>query len=197
MTYSLSRGAAGASISILCLVLAGCGQPGPAREAATESPSPSVTVSTPVFVAGEGTFATPEDADRTSADSTGEIMALMLHSWDTMTDNTQTAAAIRAVPLMNEEWAGYQVEPERNGAQGDWLKPSEHQAYSSPSVVAGAGDVAQDVAPDKAVRFYHVTWRWIGRDGVELPDTTMRSVTVYLERHDGLWVVVGHQSQDL
>lgn len=146
---------------------------------------------------GEGTFANAGDADRSDADSTAEVAALLLHSWDTLIDRTQTAAAVRAKDLMNEEWASHQVEPERNGAQGEWLKPSRHQAYSSPSVVPGAGDVAQEVAPDKAIRFYHVTWRWIARDGAELPDTSTHVVTLYLEKQDGLWSVAGHQIREL
>lgn len=149
------------------------------------------------LMAGAGTFATPEDADRTDVESTAEVAALMLHSWDTTTDTTQTAAAIRAIPLMSNEWAANQVEPERNGAQGEWLEPAKHQAYSEPSIVAAPGDVSEDVAPDQAIRTYDVNWRWISRDGTELPDTGRQIVTIYLEQHDGQWDVVFHQFQDM
>ncbi|MHA7284384.1 hypothetical protein [Arthrobacter sp. TMS2-4] len=148
-------------------------------------------------VIGNGTFTTPADADRTDVESTAEVAALMLHSWDTMTDMTQTAAAVRAIPLMSNEWAINQVEPERNGAQGEWLEPAEHQAYSAPSIVPAPGDVSQDVAEDKAIRAYDVTWRWISRDGTELTATGRQIVTIYLEKHDGRWDVVGHQYQDM
>ncbi|MHA7241386.1 hypothetical protein [Arthrobacter sp. TMS1-12-1] len=148
-------------------------------------------------LAGDGTFTQPEDADRANVDSTAEVAALMLHSWDTTTDTTQTAAAIRAIPLMSNEWATNQVEPERNGAQGEWLGPAEHQAYSAPSIVPAPGDVSQDVADDKAIRAYDVTWRWISRDGTELTTTGRQIVTIYLEKHDGQWDVVGHQYQDM
>lgn len=146
---------------------------------------------------GNGTFTTPADADRTDVESTAEVTALVLHSWDTTTDTTQTAAAIRAVPLMSNEWATNQVEPERNGAQGEWLEPSEHQAYSSPSIVPAPGDVTQDVAADKAIRAYDVTWRWISRDDINLTATGRQIVTIYLEEHDNQWHVVGHQFQDM
>ncbi|MHA7146553.1 hypothetical protein ACX80U_17730 [Arthrobacter sp. TmT3-37] len=148
-------------------------------------------------IAGNGTFTTPADADRTDVVSTAEVAALMLHSWDTTTDTTQTAAAIRAMPLMSNEWATNQVEPERNGAQGEWLKPAEHQAYSAPSIVPAPGDVSQDVADDKAIRAYDVSWRWISRDGADLTTTGRQIVTIYLEKHDGQWDVVGHQFQDM
>jgi hypothetical protein len=146
---------------------------------------------------GNGTFTTPADADRTDVESTAEVAALMLHSWDTTTDTTQTAAAIRAIPLMSNEWATNQVEPERNGAQGEWLKPAEHKAYSAPSIVPAPGDVSEDVADDKAIRAYDVSWRWISRDGTELTATGRQIVTIYLEKHDNQWDVVGHQFQDM
>lgn len=149
------------------------------------------------LTAGAGTFTTPEDADRTDVESTAEVAALVMHSWDTTTDTTQTAAAIRAIPLMSNEWATSQVEPERNGAQGEWLEPAEHQAYSAPSIVAAPGDVSEDVAVDKAIRAYDVSWRWISRDGTELPNTGRQIVTIYLEQHDGQWDVVFHQFQDM
>ena len=146
---------------------------------------------------GNGTFTTPADADRSDVESTAEVAALMLHSWDTTIDTTQTAAAIRAIPLMSNEWATNQVEPERNGAQGEWLKPAEHQAYSAPSIVPAPGDVSEDVADDKAIRAYDVSWRWISRNGTDLPATGRQIVTIYLEKHDGQWDVVGHQYQDM
>ena len=148
-------------------------------------------------IIGNGTFTQPEDADRTDLESTAEVAALMLHSWDTTTDKTQTAAAIRATPLMSTDWASNQIEPERNAAQGAWLEPAQHQAYSSPSVVAAPGDVSQDVTADKAIRAYDVTWRWISRDGEQLTTTGHQIVTIYLENHDGRWDVVGHQLQDM
>jgi hypothetical protein len=146
---------------------------------------------------GNGTFTQPKDADRTDVESTAEVAALMLHSWDTTSDTTQTAAAIRAIPLMSNEWATNQVEPERNGAQGEWLEPAAHQAYSAPFIVPAPGDVSQDVADDKAIRAYDVSWRWISRDGTELTAPGRQIVTVYLEKHDSQWNVVGHQFQDM
>ncbi|WP_024476398.1 hypothetical protein [Arthrobacter sp. CAL618] len=148
-------------------------------------------------ILGGGTFTEPEDADRTDVESTAEVAALMLHSWDTVTDTTQTAAAIRAIPLMSNEWATNQVEPERNGAQGAWLEPAAHQAYSAPALAPAPGDVSQDVADDKAIRAYDVSWRWISRDGTELTTTGRQVATIYLEKHDDQWDVVGHQTQDM
>ncbi|MCM3487133.1 hypothetical protein [Kocuria rosea] len=135
--------------------------------------------------------------DRTDVDSTARAAALLLHSWDTAVDRTETAAAIRAKPLMSDEWAAHQVEPERNSSQGAWLEPASHGAYSRAQAVPAIGDVTRDVADDKAVRAYKVTWRWASRDGEPAEGTGTRHVTIYLEKNSGAWEVVGHQSHDL
>ena len=187
----------------LCAVpLAACST-SPAQEtsasssaaAPTSSATPS-SIPTPE-VPGDGTFPAVEDVDRTDADSTARAAALLLHSWDTVVDRTETAAAIRTKPLMSDEWAAHQVEPERNASQGAWLDPASHGAYSRAQAVSAIGDVTRDVADAKAVRAYKVTWRWASRDGQPAEGTGTRHVTIYLEKHSGAWEVVGHQSHDL
>lgn len=148
-------------------------------------------------ILGGNTFTSPDSADRSDVDSVARTAALILHQWDTTVDRTETAAAIRAIPLMSEDWAENQVEPERNASQGDWLEPSEHGAYSVPRAVPAIGDVAQDVAPDKAIRVFDVTWRWAARDEAVLTGTGHRQVTLYLEDNDNGWEVVGHQTRDI
>lgn len=177
--------------------------PAPAPQApepttSTTSAWPATPTSTPVpEVPGDGTFPAIEDVDRTDVDSTARTTAVLLHSWDTALDRTETAAAIRAKPLMSDEWADTQIEPERNASQGDWLEPSEHRAYSRAQAVPSIGDVSQDVAADKAIRAYTVTWRWASRDGEPAEGTGRRHVVIYLEKHAGVWEVVGHRSSDM
>ncbi|WP_203225568.1 hypothetical protein [Kocuria sp. SM24M-10] len=148
------------AVLVLCaLPLAGCGAgaeqtsqqatTSPTSAAASGSTASTPTVPATPAVPGDGTFPVPGDADRADVESTAHTAALMLHSWDTATDRTETAAAIRAKPLMSEEWAANQIEPQRNSSQGAWLKPSEHRAYSEARAVAAIGDAARDVAPDK------------------------------------------------
>ena len=189
--------AAGISLA-LPLTLTACGASEDRAGAAPETSAPAT--SDPAAAQptpGGGSFIEASNADRTDADSTAEIAALMLHSWDTATDRTQTAAAVRAKPLMSEDWAAQQIEPGRNAAQGAWLEPAKHQSYSSPSIVPAPGDVSEDVAEDKAIRAYDVRWQWESRDGEKLTATGQRIVTIYLEKHDGRWYVVGHQFQDM
>ncbi|PLC10647.1 hypothetical protein AUQ48_17250 [Kocuria flava] len=182
----------------LCLLpLTACGPEGPQQTSEQTTAPATATPSPTKLTVGEGTFPDPDTVDRSDVEATAETAALMLHSWDTATDRTQTAAAIRTKPLMSEEWADHQVEPERNGNQAAWLEPAEHQAYSAPSLVPAVGDVSRDVAADKAIRAYDVTWRWTSRNGEDIDATGRRHLTLYLEKHDKQWEVVGHQFRDL
>lgn len=180
------------ALALCALPLTACSSSGEAQHT-----SPKVTASPTARQLGESTFLTPDDADRTDVDSTAEVAALMLHSWDTTTDGTETAAAIRAKPLMSEDWATRQIEPKRNAAGAQWLTAAEHQGYSAPTIVPAHGDVNQDVAPDKAIRAYIVAWTWIARDAATIPNTGRRQIILYLEKRNSRWAVVGHQSRDM
>ncbi|MEG9250230.1 hypothetical protein V6S67_19230 [Arthrobacter sp. Soc17.1.1.1] len=201
---SHTHGYRAAVLAVSMVVLTSCGANAPASNddvapiSAPTTTSEGSSTSTPAEeILGGDTFVSPEDADRSDVDSTARVAALMLHSWDTTVDRTETAAAVRATPLMSEEWAANQVEPERNASNGDWLEPAEHAAYSVPRAVPAIGDAAQDVADDKAIRVLDVTWRWVARDDTPLEGTGQRQVTLYLEKVDGQWDVVGHQTRDL
>lgn len=186
-------------LSLSMLTTAGCGGADTGADStAVPIPGPlETTLSATAAEPGNGDFPSVTEADRSSADSTAETAARIMHSWDTTVDRTETAAAVRAIPLMSTEWAENQVEPERNASQGDWLKPSEHQAYSLARAVPATGDVARDIDEDKAVRVYDVTWRWVARDGEDITDTGRRQITLYLEKHEGQWQIVGHQLRDM
>lgn len=188
-----------AALTLASVMLAACGSD-PTNEATVApipGPSTSSAQSSEELELGDGSFPSVTEADRSSADSTAETAARIMHSWDTTVDRTETAAAIRAIPLMSAEWAKNQVEPERNASQGDWLKPSQHQAYSLARAIPATGDVKRDIDGDKAIRAYDVTWRWVPRDRETITDTGRRQITLYLEKHDGEWQVVGHQTRDM
>jgi hypothetical protein len=192
-----------AALAVSMIALTSCAADAPASEdvvpisAPTEVHEGSYASLPAEEVLGGNTFASPEDADRSDVYSTARVAALMLHSWDMTVDRTETAAAVRAIPLMSAEWAANQVEPERNASNGEWLEPAEHGAYSVPRAVPAIGDTAQDVAPDKAIRVLDVTWRWVARDETPLDGGGHRQVTVYLEKTDARWDVVGHQTRDM
>lgn len=185
------------SMLVLTLALTACGgQPTSGATPASTSAAPTTPSASPI--PGEGTFPTPEDVDRTDVDSVAEVTAKIANSFDTTTDTTETAALLRAKPLMTTKYAETLAEPQRNGNQAEWLAPAEHDAYSSPSLQPAASDVtAHDYGPNRAARAYTVTWKWQGRDGEILDSDTRRNVVVYLEKHRGQWQVVGYTSEDL
>lgn len=182
------RRAAVTLLMLSALTLTACGAENTSEQTTNETSAPSATGITP----GDGTFIDPNSVDRANVDATAEAAAVLIHSWDTATDKTQTAAAVRAKPLMSDEWAKKQIEPQRNAAHGDWLVPSQHNAYSVASLTPAPGDTTQDVAPDKAIRAYHAHWNWNARDNYELEETGKQEIVLYLERHQGKWSVVGH-----
>lgn len=180
--------------AICALLLTGCA---PGSDDSAKDPSATAHQSTNP-APGEGTFTTADQADRTDADSTAETAALMLHSWDTTTDSTETAAAVRTKPLMSPEWAKNQIEPQRNVSQAEWIEPGKHSAYSAPVLTDAGGDAAaHDYGPNRAERHYEVTWTWTGRDGTTLPADSTREVVVFLERNGKTWEVVGHDSNPI
>ncbi|GGG69248.1 hypothetical protein GCM10011374_37090 [Kocuria dechangensis] len=189
------------ALAVCVLPLAACSWQAAQETSQSSSTAPAPEASPPSAptpeVPGDGTFPQVQDVDRTDVESTARTAAILLHSWDTAVDRTETAAAIRATPLMSEEWADAQVEPARNSSHGEWLGPAEHRAYSRAQAVPAIGDASADVGEDRAVRAYEVSWRWASRDGEPAPGTGSRQVTIYLEKHSGAWEVVGHQSQEM
>jgi hypothetical protein len=165
------------------------------RTAPTAEVSPS-SAPTPQ-VPGDGTFPQVQYVDRTDVEATARTAAILLHSWDTATDRTETAAAIRASPLFSGQWAAAQVEPARNSSQADWLGPSQHRAYSRAQAVPSIGDLSHEVGEGRVARAYTVSWRWASRDGHPALGTGSRQVVLYLEQHGGVWEVVGHRFSDM
>lgn len=180
----------------LCLLpLTACGPEG-AQQISEQTSTPATATPSPAeLTPGQDSFPDLDTVDRADVEATAETAALMLHSWDTATDRTETAAAIRAKPLMSEAWAALQVEPGRNAGGAPWLAAAQHQGYSLPSIIPAPGDLSQDVAPGKVIRVYTVEWTWTTRDGATIHGTGRRQITLYLEEHDEQWSVVGHQSR--
>ena len=97
-------------ITTTALGLAACGTQDASTTSATNTTqSAEAATPTPASTPGDGTFIDPTSVDRSDVDATAEAAAMLLHSWDTTTDKTQTAAAIRAKPLMSKDGAAHQI----------------------------------------------------------------------------------------
>ncbi|MCP3425820.1 hypothetical protein NBM05_07320 [Rothia sp. AR01] len=172
-------------IGLAVLAITGCGSS--EEEASEASPSPSE------MQVADGHCMDVDAAHRDDPDSVGYTAASVMHCWDSTMDATMTDAALRAAPLMSEEWAAQQTQPERNAIQGQFSAAAKHEAYSVPEVSRTGGDVDQNVDYDKVARGFTIEWEWQGRDGETVPGGSAQ-IMVYMEMHSGKWEVVGHHT---
>ena len=102
-----------AALTVSMMYLTSCAADAPAAEDVAPISAPttiyggSYTSLPAEEVLGGNTFTSPEDADRSDVDSTARVAALMLHSWDTTVDRTETAAAVRAAPESPTFWTSW------------------------------------------------------------------------------------------
>ena len=183
-------------LGLVALAAAGCASgeqaAGPSPSSDSTSTSTSSSAQGPqVRELADGTCRSPGQADRSSASSTAATAAAIMYCWDSTMDRTQTASALRARSLMSAKFAATVKEPERNGNQAQWVKAGAHEAYSVPTVKPTPGDANEDVASDKAIRSFNVSWTWKGRDSQSVPGG-MEQVVYYLEKHGSQWQIVGY-----
>jgi predicted small lipoprotein YifL len=178
------------------LPLAGCGQGGPGEQ---PSPAPSVTV-TPRPAPFGATVKQLLEADRAHPDKVATAFATLITSWDMTADRTETAAAVRARPLMTPKLAARTVEPQRNASQALWLELGPLGAFSAPTIGPGVpidGDEGTDTE-DTAYRNFTATWTWHDANGKHLKaDERKRNIFLVLTRNKGTWSVADYVTEDL
>jgi hypothetical protein len=201
---------AGVAVAAI-IVLTGCsGGQTPAAASATAAgpvtgtstniePAPSIPTGTAAAAGvGQTQDGTQQGAD--SADVVAGKAAMALVSWDTATDKTETAAAVRAKPLMTAELAAKTVEPLRNSTQALWNQLAPLGARSEPK---NEGTVVSEDSPEDTpttvYRNYRMTWRWVKKDGsaVSVEDNRARNVYLSLVKVGDLWKVADYTTSDL
>ncbi len=158
--------------------------------AETVTPSPSKS-----YELAAGSCPSASKADRTDAASTAYYYLYITHCWDSVLDTNKTDAVLRASDLMSAEWLETQHDADgvKNSSQNAFTQAKKIEAYSVPSVNRTVGDVDQDVAADKAVRGFTTSWYWQARDTAAQQAGGEDQIIVYLEKHGGVWEVVGEQ----
>lgn len=190
------------------LIWAGCAQqdkPAPAPAVSTAASSSASSSSAPVETAtpspsktyelAAGSCPSASKADRTDAVSTAYYYIYITHCWDSVLDTNKTDAVLRASDLMSKEWLAIQKDAAevKNSSQNSFTQAQKIEAYSVPSVNRTVGDVDQDVSADKAVRGFTTSWYWQARDAAAQQAGGKDQIIVYLEKHAGIWEVVGEQ----
>lgn len=158
---------------------------------ARESPSPGEP--------GDGSFKSP-DVDRSDPDAVAERFAVIVSSWDTVTDETKSEAVDRARPLMGGDLAESLSTPVRPTA---WGEPAQHQAYTVPAATLvdhhqEQGEHAPTLpSTGEKVRPYtfRVSYQWQGRDGWTSKDPGYQVVYLSLVKRDGRWQVVEYGAE--
>lgn len=185
-----------AALSVL--VLTGCVPSAPPEQA----PQPTSTATTAATAAVSAFETRVQDlltVDRTDPGRVAERFAALAVTWRPDTDRTQTAAVIRARPLMTPGLAGRTVEPRRNGSQALWNRLAPAHALSAASVApAAAGEALPADTPDLVYRSYRVTWQWQTPTGARIgPGEGIRNFDIVLTRSGSRWSVAGYTTEDL
>lgn len=179
----------------VALPLTACGQGSGGKPAASES-----ATATPKPAAMDVTVKQLLQVDRGHPDKVAAAFAELITRWDVAKDKTETAAAIRARPLMSPELAKRTVEPERNSSQALWLELGPLSAFSEPTIGPGVpidGDEGTDTE-DVAYRNFAATWTWRDADGKHLKaDQRKRNIFLVMTRSNGAWSVSDYVTEDL
>jgi hypothetical protein len=185
-----------AVVLAVVLPLAGCGQ-GTTRK--QPAPAPSVTA-TPKPAPFEATVKHLLAVERANPDKVATAFATLITSWDVANDRTETAAAVRARPLMTPALAARTVEPQRNASQALWLELEPLVAFSAPLIGPGVpvdGDEGTDTEKT-AYRNFTATWTWRDADGKHLKaDQRKRNIFLVLTMANGEWSVADYVTEDL
>lgn len=103
-----------------------------------------------------------QDANVTFAPGQEEELALyatkIMTTWTPTNDDTQTAAELRARPLMTDEAANRIEEPERAPGGADWRRARETNATSQPAVEISTGTEGEYIT-------VLAQWQWIDDTG--------------------------------
>ncbi|MFE4835271.1 hypothetical protein ACFRAU_11405 [Arthrobacter sp. NPDC056691] len=185
-----------AAVLAAALPLAGCGQTGTGEQ---PSRAPAVT-ETRKPAPFDTTVAQLLEVDRANPDKVATAFSTLVTSWDVANDRTETAAAVRARPLMTPALASRTVEPQRNASQALWLELGPLGAFSAPTIGPGVpvdGDEGTDT-DDTAYRNFTATWTWRDADGKHLKgDERKRNIFLVLTRSKGAWSVADYVTEDL
>lgn len=133
------------------------------------------------------------DTDRTDPLAVGEAVAVISCTWSPTVDHTETAALLRAEPLLTPTYAATIEEPPRGASNGVFAEAAAKSAVS----VAKAQQ-RKDIhdgpqsTPTTQYLAYLVEWTWIAPDekpaGIDDPRKRTVYVTV-LQAQDGTWLV--------
>lgn len=160
-----------------------------------------IPVTMPSVQAGQQTAApgVVEDlkgVDRTDRDAVALAAARIMTTWNPKNDLTETAAAIRASPLLSQELAQNTVEPLRGSSNATWAEMAARNAVTD-SIVEFPPDEHEDERPNPDALTLHATWEWVG-DNVRLAHPDTRIFFMQMKKNNAQqWEVAGYTYNDV
>lgn len=125
---------------------------------------------------------TPELGQQHMRQRAIEALTIMT-TWHTATDNTQTAADLRARSYFTEELAATVQAPERNGASGEFF--AHPHSTSKPHILAVEG--TDSLTPGSLA--FEVTWEWIDQEGKTTPGDSVRLYNLAMTNTPAGWKI--------
>lgn len=170
--------------------------------ATTEAASSTTASATPSATSNQSAAATSANAesDQAQIDRVAKDFAARSVTWNTATDQTETAAIMRAKELMTPAAAKTVIEPQRNSAQGVWVNLWQQGATSVPHNEGVV--ITQAPPPDTATtasRMYRMSWTWIDRTGktMNVADNRIQNVYMSLTKTGDQWLISAYQTEQL
>ena len=138
--------------------------------------------------------------DKTDPVDVGRAIAEIACTWSPVVDLTETAALIRAKPLLTTDYAATLAEPQRGASTGIFVQAATAKAVSVPSVKQRT-DIADAPPATDTTQYlaYAVTWTWTTADKkpAAVDDPRLRTVYVVAQKQaDGTWLASSVDSQD-
>lgn len=151
-------------------------------------PEPPTTPGMPSIPPASGTQVpdggAPEAEGTHGAQERAAITALaVMTTWHTGTDDTQTAADLRARPYYTEELATSIRSPARNGAAGEWF--AHPNSTSIPQVIQV--QETDSVVPGSLA--FEVTWDWSDAEGELAPGASVRLYNLAMANTPAGWKI--------
>lgn len=108
---------------------------------------------------------------------------IIMTTWHTETDTTQTAADMRARAYFTQELAASLVAPDRNGASGEFF--AHPRSISIPQVIAVEGTDSHQ----PGVLSFEVSWEWLDAAGNSTPSESVRLYSLAMTNTPEGWKI--------
>ena len=108
---------------------------------------------------------------------------IIMTTWHTGTDTTQTAADLRARAYFTQELAATIVAPERNGASGEFF--AHPNIVSIPTIIPVEGTDSNH----PGLLSFEVTWEWVDAAGNSTPGESVRLYSLAMTNTPEGWKI--------